>query len=64
MLNDSDANLMALRQRVAISRKRIEDCIFGLDDLVPDLIRLPQEHDRLTSVILELKYINDFILGE
>jgi len=66
MLTGNDAELMALRQSVKLSRARLENVVDKLEDMTAQLV-LPSQlatRDMITDVILNLKYILDFTLGE
>jgi hypothetical protein len=62
-----DTRLMAQRQAAATAHRRIKICIgqleYAIDDLplTGDLAKLGED---IREVILSLKHINDFILGE
>jgi hypothetical protein len=80
MLNDKDAQLMALRQQLTIidtrlmalrqvtgaAQRRIKICIEQLEYVLDDRSKLSDwgGYDDIRQVILSLKHINDFILGE
>jgi hypothetical protein len=51
---------LALRERVQNTRKRIEDCVEELEDVLCG----DAGDAALEQVILDLKGINDFILGD
>jgi hypothetical protein len=60
MLSENDGALMALRQRVQNTRKCVEDCIVELEDVLAG----DAGDETLQQVILDLKRVTDFILGE
>lgn len=68
MLTTSDANLLALRQTVQHVRQRIAGCVNTLEDLIAGPpFTLPSglgAKDKVEDVILDLKYVIDFYIGE
>jgi hypothetical protein len=62
-----ETRLMALRQQASAAHQRIKICIEQLTDVLDEQARSRHGEDQredLHQVILSLKHINDFILGE
>ena len=61
-----DTRLMALRQAVGTAHRRIKICIDQLEYVLDDRAKLSDwgGYDDVREVILSLKHINDFVLGE